>query len=96
MTQVATEKKLQLGQVLLEMGVVTAEQIELALDEQKSNGKSKLLGEVMVDLGICTENQISSALAQAYEVPYAQITPKICDPTVVEVFPYRCFSFGEI
>jgi type IV pilus assembly protein PilB len=38
-------------------------------------------------LGYCSENQIASALAQAYGVPYAQITPKICDAAVVEILP---------
>jgi type IV pilus assembly protein PilB len=85
--QVAAQKKMMIGQLLLEKGVVTSEQIDLALEEQERNGRSKLLGEVMVDLGICSENQISSALAQAYGVPYAQVTPKLCDPTVVEVLP---------
>jgi type IV pilus assembly protein PilB len=38
-------------------------------------------------MGYCTENQIASALAQGYGVPYAQVTPKICDPKVIEILP---------
>ena len=85
MPPIATQPKLQIGQVLLERGLVTEDHIQQALDEQKQNGRSKLLGEVLVDLGICTENQVSSALAEVYGVPYAQITPKICDPAVIEL-----------
>ena len=85
--QVATQKKMQIGQLLLKRGVVTAEQIDMAVEEQKRIGRSKLLGEVMVGMGICTENQISSALAEAYDVPYAQVTPKLCDPAIVEILP---------
>ncbi|MBW8016380.1 MAG: type II/IV secretion system protein [Planctomycetes bacterium] len=85
--QVATQKKMLIGQLLLKRGVVTAEQIDMAVEEQKRIGRSKLLGEVMVGMSICTENQISSALAEAYDVPYAQVTPKLCDPAIVEILP---------
>lgn len=87
MMQVATQKKIQIGQLLLKRGVVTAEQIDIALEEQKEIGRSKLLGEIMVEQGMCTENQISSALAETYGIPYALITPKLCDPAVVEILP---------
>jgi type IV pilus assembly protein PilB len=40
-------------------------------------------------MGYCTENQIASALAQGYGVPYAQVTPKICDPKVIETLPRK-------
>ncbi len=87
MSQIAVENKMQLGQLLLARGVVTAEQIEKALKEQKESGHNKLLGELLVEMGYCTENQIASALAEAYEVPYAQISPKICDPKTLMVLP---------
>ncbi|MBN1816630.1 MAG: Flp pilus assembly complex ATPase component TadA [Sedimentisphaerales bacterium] len=87
MGDVLTEKRLQLGQVLQGRGMVTAEQIDRALEAQKEGGHHKLLGELLVELGYCSENQIASALAEAYEVPYAQISPKICDPAVVEILP---------
>jgi len=87
MSQIAVENKTQLGQLLLERGVVTAEQIEKALTEQKEKGHRKLLGELLVEMGYCTENQIASALAMAYGVPYAQVGPKICDPKVLEKLP---------
>ena len=87
MGQIAVENKMQLGQLLLARGIVTAEQIEKALAEQKDKGHRKLLGELLVEMGYCTENQIASALAQGYGVPYAQVTPKICDPKVIEILP---------
>jgi type IV pilus assembly protein PilB len=87
MSQIAVENRMQLGQLLLARGVVTAEQIEKALAEQKDKGHRKLLGELLVEMGYCTENQIASALAQGYGVPYAQVTPKICDPKVIEILP---------
>ncbi len=87
MGQIAVENKMQLGQLLLARGVVTNEQIEQALTEQKEKGHRKLLGELLVEMGYCTENQIASALAEAYGVPYAQVNPKICDTKAIEILP---------
>ena len=87
MSRIALGNKMQLGELLMAREVVTAEQIETALAEQKEKGHRKLLGELLVEMGYCTENQISSALAQSYGVPYAQVGPKICDPKVLEILP---------
>ena len=87
MGQIAAENKMQLGQLLLGRGVVTQEQIEKALADQKEKGHRKLLGELLVEMNYCTENQIASALAEAYDVPYAQVSPKICDAKVIETLP---------
>ena len=87
MTEVAVKNKLQLGQVLQSRDIVTGEQIEEALAEQKRTGHNKLLGELLVEMDFCSENEIASALAHAYDLPYAQITPKICDPAVIEILP---------
>ncbi|MFC1739182.1 GspE/PulE family protein [Planctomycetota bacterium] len=85
MTQIAVGNKIPLGELLQARGVVTAEQVKKALDDQKAKGHRKLLGELLVEMGYCNENQIASALAEAYGVPYAQINPKLCDPNVVEL-----------
>ena len=87
MSQILLENKMQLGQLLLARGVVSEEQIDRALTEQQDKGHRKLLGELLVEMGYCTENQIASALAEAYGVPYAQISPKLCDPKAVEILP---------
>ncbi len=87
MGPVLLENKMQLGQLLLARGVVSQEQIDRALAEQRDKGHRKLLGELLIEMGYCTENQIASALAEAYGVPYAQVSPKICDAKAVEILP---------
>jgi type IV pilus assembly protein PilB len=83
----ATTQKKPLGQLLIGRGVIQQDQLERALDEQKRSGHQKLLGEVLVEMHFCTEDQIVEALAQAYSVPYARISPKIADPKVIQVLP---------
>lgn len=87
MGKLAVQNKMPLGQLLLASGVVTAEQIDKALSEQGEKGHRKLLGELLVEMDFCTENQIVAALAQSYGVPYAQVSPKICDAKTLEILP---------
>lgn len=84
---VATATRKPLGQLLLDSGVITAEQLDAALVEQRKNNHQKLLGEILVELGSCTEDQITEALAVAYGVPYARVSPKIADPQTIAILP---------
>jgi type IV pilus assembly protein PilB len=84
---IATYERKPLGQLLLDRGLVKAEQLERALEEQRRSNHQKLLGEVLVELRICSEDQITEALAQAYGVPYARISPRIADPKVIACLP---------
>ena len=87
MNKTVIQTRLPLGQVLLNRGVVSAEQIDKALERQKVMGHNKLLGELLVEMEFCTDNQICSALAEAYGVPYAPLSPKLCDHGTVELLP---------
>ena len=88
MRQVSVGNTMMLGQLLVERGIVTSEQVEKALGEQDGKKEHhKLLGELLVELGYCTENQIAAALAEAYGVCYAQVNPKICDAKTLEILP---------
>jgi type IV pilus assembly protein PilB len=78
---------LPLGQLLLESGALTSDQLEQALAQQKDSGGQMLLGEVIQKLGFCGEEQIMAALARGYGLPFAQVSPKIADPKVIEILP---------
>lgn len=90
------EKKVQLGQLLIQLECVSEEQLDHALELQRSSGHTKLVGEILVELGYCTDSQIAKALAQAYEVPFAQISPKICDPAVMESLPKEFLTENQV
>ncbi len=87
MSQATATNKMQLGQLLIAREIVTKEQIEHALSEQKLKGHQKLLGELLVEMGFCTENQIAETLAAGYGVPYAQVGPKVCDVKTFDILP---------
>ncbi len=80
-------QKLRIGDLLMERGIVGAEQIEAAVVEQKRRGNDLLLGEVLVHMGFCTEDDIIESLATAYGVPYAKIGPKLVDAKIIDLLP---------
>ena len=63
-----SRKKIRLGDVLVESGVISPEQLEQGLKLQKGSGRK--LGETLVDEGFATEEAIAGALSNqlGYEV----------------------------
>lgn len=54
-------KKMRLGDVLINSGVITAEDLQKGLELQKGSGRK--LGETLVDEGLATEENIAKALS---------------------------------
>lgn len=73
-------KKKPIGQLLLEKGLITPEQLEHALNEQQKS--SGLLGRILVDLGFVTEADILSTLGAQTGMPAANL-PKMDIPSEV-------------
>lgn len=76
---------IRLGNLLVERGYLTLEELQGALSHQTSAGKSKLLGEIVVDLEFCSEDQVVECLAHGYGVPYAKLEARLHDPKVTEL-----------
>lgn len=55
----ARPEKVRLGEILVQQKLLTAEQLKLALDEQKRSGRK--LGRVFIEQGYVTEEGISRA-----------------------------------
>lgn len=58
----------QLGELLLERGVISQEQLNKALKAQEINGG--LIGYILVSLGYAREEEIAQALTVQYGFPY--------------------------
>ncbi|MHB1036957.1 MAG: GspE/PulE family protein [Pirellulales bacterium] len=77
----------RLGNLLVEKGYVSLEDLQATLDQQHQGGQNKLLGEMLVERGLCTEDQIVECLAAEYGVPYAKLEPRLHDPKIADVIP---------
>ena len=67
----ARPEKIRLGDLLIQQGLLTDEQLKFALDEQKRSGRK--LGRIVVDSSFVTEEAISQALAKQLQVPYVDL-----------------------
>lgn len=61
--------RLKIGDVLVEQGVVSREQLERALEIQKQTGGQ--IGEILVKNGFATEEQLTKAFSRQFGLPYA-------------------------
>jgi len=77
-----TRKKL--GEILLEEGLITEEQIQDALRLQHQQGI--LFGEALVDQGIITENKIVSTLVPQFGIPYIDASKYDVAMELLEIF----------
>jgi type IV pilus assembly protein PilB len=77
----------RLGNLLVERGYLTVEELEKGLAAQHQGGKTKLLGEILVDMELCTEDHITECLAVEYGVPYAKLEARLYDPKVLDTLP---------
>ena len=86
MTITTTSVPPRLGNILVERGFISVEQLHAALGEQRK-GTGKLLGEILIELGFATEDQVIECLATVYDVPYAKLEPRLADPKALDVLP---------
>ena len=75
----------QLGDILLEGGLVTSAQLQSAYDEHQKAGRA--LGRVLVDQGVLTESQLVAALAQQIGMRFVELGDFPVDPSAVSLVP---------
>lgn len=75
----------QLGEILIERGVISRTQLEGALKAQKENGL--LLGEALVTLQYVSEEDIVQALTCQYGFPYLPLSNYEIAPEVLSTLP---------
>jgi len=71
----------KLGECLIQAGLITEDDLQLALTEHKRTGER--LGAVLVRLNLATERQIAKALAYQLGFPYLNLSENPPDTTVV-------------
>jgi len=98
MTTVKRKAK-QLGQILIEQGLITPAQLEQALEEHRKTPKS--LGRVLIDLGLIKEADLVRALAEQVGLEFVDLADYHIDPSSTMLLPdalarrYRAIPIGE-
>ena len=98
MTTVKRKAK-QLGQILIEQGLITPAQLEQALEEHRKTPKS--LGRVLIDLQLIKEADLVRALAEQVGLEFVDLADYHIDPSSTMLLPdalarrYRAIPIGE-
>jgi type IV pilus assembly protein PilB len=75
-------KRKLLGERLIESGLITPDQLDLALREQKRTRER--IGEILINLGFVTQELISSALASEAGVTFIQLENYLIEPAALK------------
>ncbi len=98
MTTVKRKSK-QLGQILIELGYITSEQLDVALEEHRKTPKS--IGRVLIDMGMIKEGDLVRALAEQVGLEFVDLSDYPIDPTATALLPeplarrYRALPIGD-
>jgi type IV pilus assembly protein PilB len=69
--QIQVIQKKRIGEVLIDQGLVTEEQLQVGLEEQKKNGEK--IGKCLVDLGFISENKLIDSLSAQLDIPHVML-----------------------
>jgi CBS domain-containing protein len=89
----------QLGQMLLEQGLLTQQQLDTALRQHRNTPKS--LGRTLIDLGYIRERDLVRALAKQVGLDFVDLRVHRIDPVAAALLPdqlarrYRALPIGE-
>ncbi len=75
--------KKRLGDILVESGFITEEELMKALEVQKESDRR--LGRVMIDMGLITELDVVEALEYQLGIPQVDLKKFVIDPSVINL-----------
>jgi MSHA biogenesis protein MshE len=84
-TEVARRKKVRLGELLTEQKIITEDQLQQALAEQKRTGRK--LGRVLTDMNMVREEKLNEVLAQSLQIPFIDVRQLTLDREAVRLLP---------
>jgi type IV pilus assembly protein PilB len=80
-------KKLRIGEVLIDMGMIDQGQLEHALRIQKETGQR--LGKVLISEGLVSSTDIAKALSRRLGIEYIELGEMALSPEVLSLIPFE-------
>ncbi len=84
----------KLGQILIDLGYLTDDQLWDVLEEQKQS--SGLIGQVAVRMGMVTEGQVTEALAEQWGMPVIDLAETNIPASVLDLVPQTMAEIYKI
>ncbi|MCV6624770.1 MAG: GspE/PulE family protein [Cellvibrionaceae bacterium] len=92
-------KRIRIGDILIEQGVISAAQLDAALAEQKRSGRK--LGRTLVQMQLVNEDQLLQILSAQLGIPYIDLDRLQISAEQIQLLPetlarrYRIICLGE-
>ena len=99
----AARKKIRLGDMLVENGVISAAQLDEALNAQKSSGLK--LGNILIEHGYVAEDALLELLSTQLGIPFVDLSHYQFEPETIKKIPeihafarsgLQCEKFGLV
>ena len=85
MTQDLRQRKIRLGDLLVQAGLISEAQLQLALQDQKRTGSK--LGRTVLDLGFIDEGRLLRALSEQLQIPFVELKHYKFDNQLTQSLP---------
>ena len=88
-----TQPTKRIGEILLEKGLISRNQLDQALARQRAS--KEFLGEILVQLGAIRPEVLLDALSEQFHIPQEPLTVERVDWAVTKQFPASVFADGK-
>ncbi len=85
----------RLGQILVDLGYLTEDQLWDVLEEQKQSA-GEIIGQVAIRMGLVTEVQVTEALAEQWGMPVVSLAETTIPSNVLEIVPQTMADIYKI
>lgn len=85
---------LLIGEILIEQGLITPQQLEISLEAQKKTGS--FICTTLIEMGFAKEEEVFNVLAQQLKIPYVRIKNIKIDPAIFIKVPAKFASYYKI
>ncbi len=80
-----SQKKMLLGEQLINLGLISNDQLQVALQEQKNS--KKLIGVILVEMGFLTESALAEVIAESSGTERFDPRKSMLDPQAIKLIP---------
>lgn len=87
-------KRKMIGEILVDMGLITQEQQQSVLEEQQKTGDK--FGNIMLRKGLLTEQQLLETLEFSLGIPQVQLSKMDIDPEAVKLLPPQLIRLHQV
>lgn len=84
-----TNNNMPIGELLVEIHVISQAQLDEALELQKDDSEGKPLGQILLNLGYITEKQLMKALEYRYRIPFYDLSTIELSPEMSRIISHE-------